>query len=236
MFVVVFAAACGNNEKKDDEEALQILEVKLEVAEQADAGDAVPFKALVTFGDEKVSDANDVQYEVWEEGNKDNSEMIEAKNEGDGVYTAEKVFEHDGVYVVQVHVTARDQHNMPKTAITIGEGASHDGGHDHGDHEHGADGFSMHFMEPKDPKAGEDTELMVHLQNGDAPLEKAQVRFEIWSNNQEDKREWVNATESKPGEYIANHPFSEAETYQLQIHVENDDGLHEHETHEIEVK
>lgn len=45
---------------------------------------------------------------------KEESSLIEAKNNNDGTYDAETTFEHDGVFTVQVHVTARGLHTMPK--------------------------------------------------------------------------------------------------------------------------
>ncbi len=234
--LVLLLVACGNsddNEGANDKETEtpEMLEVELEVETEVKPGETVPLKAIVTQGDEKVSDADEVEYEVWEENKKEDSEMIEAENEGDGVYTAEKTFDDEGVYVVQVHVTARGQHNMPKETITVGDGETHN------DHEtEGEDGVSMHWMEPKDVKTGENTELMVHVQDGDDPLEKAKVTFEIKNIEKEDEEDSVEAEETKPGEYVSSYEFTEAGTYELEIHVENDDDVEEKETHKLEVK
>ena len=38
-----------------------------------------------------------------------------------------------------------------------------------------------------------------------------------------------------PGEYIASYTFENVDTYQIQIHVEDDAGLHEHRVYEVEV-
>ncbi|MBS4205998.1 FixH family protein [Lederbergia citrea] len=243
--VVLILAACGNAGKDSgsNDDIPQLLEVQLEVQESADVNEMIPFKALVTQGDEKISDADEVEFEIWEEGKKEDSEMLEAKNNKDGTYEAEKAFEHDGVFTVQVHVTARGLHTMPKKSVTVGEGASDDhdhGDHEHGDHDHGehshTEGFSMHFVEPEGVEKGQETKLVVHLQLEDHPMENARVRYEIWNDDISDKHEWVDAEESVAGEYSANFTFEEAGTYSIQIHVQNDEGLHEHEEHEIEVK
>lgn len=94
----------------------------------------------------------------------------------------------------------------------------------------------MHFIKPEDVKVEKETEFTVHLQNEDAPLEKASVRYEIWNDDISEKHDWVDTKESNPGEYTTTHTFKEAGTFTVQIHVTNDDGLHEHEEHEIEVK
>lgn len=237
----LFLASCGNSGNNEpSDEIPEELVVELEVQETADVNEAVPFKSTVTQGDEKIKDADEVEFEVWEDGKKEDSEMIEAKNNKDGTYEAEKAFERDGVYTVQVHVTARGLHTMPKKTVTVGEGAAeehHDeqDGEEHGeDHAHSGD-FSMHVTKPNSVAAGKEATLTVHLEMKENPLEKAQVRYEIWNDDNSDKHEWVDAKEVKPGEYTATHTFEKAGTFNIQVHVENDEGLHEHEEHEIEV-
>lgn len=235
--VVLVLAACGgettDNAEKADDEIPQPLEVQLEVQETADVDETVPLKATVTLGDEKITDADEVEFEVWEEGKKEDSEMIEAKNNKDGTYEAETSFDHDGVFTVQVHVTARGQHTMPKQNVTVGEGALQ--GHDHEEADH-AEGFSMHLMKPENVKSGEETELVVHVEFEDEALEDVRVRYEIWNEEVSEAHDWVDAKESVAGEYVANYTFEEAGTYQVHIHVEDDEDLHEHEEHKIEVK
>ncbi|MCM3743718.1 FixH family protein [Sporosarcina luteola] len=234
---LVILSACGKD--VDDGSAVEVLplEVELTVTEQAKVGDTVKMEALVTYGDEKVSDADKVVYEMWEEGKKDDSVMIDSVNEKDGTYTAETTFDHDGLFNIQVHVDAKDLHTMPVKQVTIGQGAHVEGeeqGHEH-DHGH-ADGFALHFVKPENAVAGVDTELMTHLQIDGQPLEKANVRYEISSDVLGEKHLWIDADETEQGEYTAVHPFEEAGTYTVKIHVKNADGLHEHEEFTVEVK
>ncbi|HEY4553263.1 MAG TPA: FixH family protein [Bacillaceae bacterium] len=238
-------AACGsggNTGSQGDDGVPEILEVQLEVQETADVNEKIPLHATVIQGDEKVADADEVEYEIWEDGKKEDSQMIEAKNNKDGTYSAETSFEKDGVYMVQVHVTARGQHTMPKKTVTVGEGVSahaegdhHEGshGHNHGVH---AEGFGMHFVKPESAAKGQEQQLVVHLQMDDSPMKDARVRYEIWNHNAPDRHEWAKAEERKPGEYAAAFSFKETGAYTIVVHVENDEGLHEHEEHEIEVK
>ncbi|WP_301108721.1 FixH family protein [Sporosarcina sp.] len=234
-------AACSQEEDvPTDAELPEILEVELTVPEQAEAGESVELSALVTQGDEKVDDASEVSYEVWEDGKKDTSIHIESTNENDGRYTAIMTFDHDALYTVQVHVTAREMHIMPEKQIQIGEAsAHHDAENEHHDskgehHEHGQTaGLAIHFMQPEDTKVKTDTELMTHVALEGAPLENTHVRYEIADPDNEIK--WVETDESKPGEYIASYQFPKAGKYNVTIHIKSD-TLHEHEKHVIEVK
>lgn len=242
MFIVVLVmavlAACsgGEEEKVKESEVPQVLEVQLDVPEAADVNGKVAMKAVVTQGSEKVADADKVEFEVWEEGVKEESKIFEAENKNDGTYEAETAFDHDGVFTVQVHVIARGLHTMPKTSITVGTGAVQEEVTNERGHGESENGFSMHFMKPDDVGTEKETSVTVHLQNGEAPLEKTQVRYEIWNDSNAEKHTWVDAKETSPGEYTAAYTFTEAGTFTVQVHVENDEGLHEHEEHQVEVK
>lgn len=232
LALVTLTACGGDGQTGEEEDELFALDVELDVPEAVEVDETVEMKALVTYGDEKVTDADEVVFEVWEEGKKDASEMIPADNHEDGTYTAETSFGHDGVFTVQVHVTAKDMHTMPKQSVTVGEGGDYDVSED--GHEH-VEGFEMHFTSPDDAEAGSETALIVHIQMDEEPFEGLDVRYEIWSEEAPEKREWLDAEESAPGEYKAAHTFAKAGTYRVQIHVEDDDGLHEHEEHEVAV-
>ncbi|MFK4998327.1 hypothetical protein ACI2OX_16460 [Bacillus sp. N9] len=137
--------------------------------------------------------------------------MLTAKNKEDGTYEVEKAFDHDAIYHVQVHVTARGMHVMPKNTITVGDVITEHEDHGHAEHDHShhehADGFSMHFMKPENVEKGKETELILHIQDDEGPMEKARVRFEIWNDDISDKHDWVDADETKPGSMLP-HLFS----------------------------
>ncbi|MEK3933760.1 FixH family protein [Sporosarcina sp. FSL W7-1349] len=234
-------AACGKNEEPEvstEPEEILPIAVELTVTEQVETGETVKMEALVTQGEEKVEDADKVVFEVWEEGKKDDSVMMDSTNAKEGLYTAETTFDHDGLFHIQVHVDARGMHTMPKKEVTVGDGGNYEAVQEEEDgHEHGhADGFSMHFVKPEAVAAEEEQELMVHLQMDGHPLDQANVRYEIWNEGNENEKDWVDAEETQAGEYTATHTFAEPGTFHIQIHVENEDGLHEHEEHTVEVK
>ena len=88
----------------------------------ADVGETILLKAVVTYGDEKVDDADELNFEYWEEGNEDDSTTIASTNNGDGTYTAEITIERDGVFSIYAHTTARALHTMPKKSVIVGKG------------------------------------------------------------------------------------------------------------------
>lgn len=241
--VLATMAACSNDKPKNVvvDETPQPIIVDLTVTEEVEVNGPVNMAAVVTHGDEKVEDADEVVFEIWEEGKKDNSVKIESVNEKDGLYTAETTFDHDGLFHVQVHVTARGLHTMPMKEVMVGSGAQdvekHDSEEHHGDgHTGHAEGFSMHFVEPGNVKSASEIGLVVHLQIDGKPLEKARVRYEIWHEATPDKHDWIEATESEAGEYAYTYTFAQAGTYSVQIHVEDSKDLHEHEVYTIVVE
>ncbi|WP_342515110.1 FixH family protein [Sporosarcina sp. FSL K6-1522] len=239
MAVVLVLAACGKEAPPTTTDAVPLpLTVDLTVTEQVEVNDTVEMAAVVTQGDEKVEDAQTVEFEVWEEGKKDASVIIESVNEKNGLYTATTTFDRDGLFHVQVHVTARDMHTMPKKEVTVGTGMTSEEGHvSEDEHAHGqTDGFTMHFANPERVKIDAATELVVHLQLDNKPLEKARVRYEIWQEANPDQREWAEAKEVAAGEYTVTHTFAEEGALTIQIHVEDDNDLHEHEAYQIVVE
>jgi hypothetical protein len=251
FFVLLFLVACGSEENADQaesEEELATLDVDFSVPETVDAEETIELKATVTYGEENVTDADEVVFEIWEKGKEDDSWEVKSTNNEDGTYTAETSFDQIGIYEMYAHTTAKELHTMPKKEVTVGSGetsteeeSDHEAtdqeeGHEH-DHSHdaAADGFSMHFAMPTGLEVAQDVKLVTHLQMDEEAMEEASVRYELWLDGAE-KHSWVDAEESNPGEYIATHQFDGKGTYHVVVHVENEDGLHEHEEHEIEVK
>ncbi len=230
-------AACGNGKEEEvptEVKAPEMLEVELTVSETVDINETVEMKAYVTQGEEEIEDADEVVFEVWEEGKKSDSEMIDSVNEKSGIYTAETSFEHEGLFHVQVHVTANGLHTMPLKEVVVGDGGNYDEQAEP-DHHYHTEGFSMEFMTPDEVAANSDEKLVVQIKIDNEPYESLKVRYEIWSDLSE-KHDWVDAKEIEAGEYVADFTFEKASTYHVQIHVEDDEDLHEHIEHEITVK
>ena len=112
---------CGEEELQTDAntEAPAIVEVVIQTEEQLTVG-ATTLAARVTQNSEAVEDADEVKFEVWESGMRDDGEMVHGTLTKDGVYTADYTFDHDGVYYMFAHTTARGMHVMPKQKLIVG--------------------------------------------------------------------------------------------------------------------
>ncbi|TYS65925.1 FixH family protein [Bacillus infantis] len=250
ILAVMVLAACGKGSDDSGQgnggQVPEILEAKLDVPEKVELNEEITLSVEVVQGEEAVEDADEVKFEIWQEGNQEESEMLPAEHTGKGIYQAAKTFGKDGDYIVQVHVTARDMHTMPKAEVQAGEGgdagnsadgeAAHEHGEDEGhDHESGGEESSHHhgeaaisFIKPDHIHMKQAAGLDVQVDKKDgAPLEKALVKLEIMKEGK-DTPEWVNLTESGEGKYSAEHSFAEAGSYTVTVHVENSEGLHEH--------
>jgi hypothetical protein len=116
-FIILSLSACAQQE---EEETPQFLDVKLTVTpEHAEKGEPVLFEAKVTYGEEQVTDADEVSFEIWR-ANDEKHEKVEVEHKENGVYSLEKTFDIDGTYYIYAHVTARSMHNMPKKEFVVG--------------------------------------------------------------------------------------------------------------------
>lgn len=232
--LLITLAACGDQKDTNNNlDGLPTFEVEFEVPETLEVGDTLFLEAIVTYNDELVKDADEVVFEVWEKGKQDDSEHIDSDNNGDGTYTAEVIFDEDGIYEMYAHTTARGLHTMPKREVIVGEGGDYD---DHGHDGFHTEGFDMHFMEPEDAAMDQDVDLITHIMIDEEAYENLDVRYEIWNNDMSENHDWVDAEENVSGEYLATHTFTEPGTYSIQVHVQDDEDLHEHATYEFEVK
>ncbi len=138
--------ACGS-EKSDSSGAGDLVEevkVAFNTETQAEPAEDVVLSVTVTQGDDEVDDAEEVVYEVWQSGDRDNSEMIPAEYTEDGVYEAETSFKEEGVYYMQAHTTARSLHVMPKQKIIVGNPDPASINADDGDDSQGMDKMEDH--------------------------------------------------------------------------------------------
>lgn len=118
--LTVILTGCNNDDDQADVDTLTPVEVKILNEESLPVGEKVQLQAKVTQGEKAVDDAQEVKFEVWESGLRDEGVMLEGKLTKDGVYVAEHEFEHDGVYYMFAHTTARGMHVMPKTKFVVG--------------------------------------------------------------------------------------------------------------------
>lgn len=107
------------NDEVIDPASLEVV-VDILTPEKLAVNEKVELQAKVTQNNEAVNDAEEVQFEVWESGYRDAGHILNAKLDKDGIYKAEFTFDHDGVYYMFAHTTARGMHVMPKQKIVVG--------------------------------------------------------------------------------------------------------------------
>ncbi|MFJ8066476.1 FixH family protein [Psychrobacillus sp. NPDC096426] len=123
ILTAMVLTGCGAEEathSNHEETTFQEIVVQIQTAEQLPVGEPVVLSAKVSQGEEVVDDADTVEFEVWESGLRDKGEIIEGTLTKDGVYEATYTFDHDGVYYMFAHTTARGLHTMPKQKLTVG--------------------------------------------------------------------------------------------------------------------
>lgn len=265
--LILTLAACGQDEENGsglqsvDDVNLDPLDAELIIPDKAELDESVVFQALVTQGEDVVDDASEVIYEIWADGEKSVSEMIEADLPGeDGVYEVSYTFSEEKLYHVQSHVTARGSHVMPVKEIVIGDpdleeendeaeehdstGNNHDHAHDennqgenenenHNDH-HLDESIDLRWKTPEKASASEDVSLSVEVDLENNPWTEGKVQFEVWKHG-DDRHEWISAVETDPGIYEIEYVFEESGEFHIMVHLE-DDELHEHIQFLIEIE
>jgi hypothetical protein len=123
LFLLILLTACSQETERTakEKESPAFLDVQLSIQpEEGKVNEPLLFRAKVTYGDEIVTDADEVEFEIWQE-NDDYHEKIVVEHVTDGIYQLEKSFSEAGTYYVYAHVTAKDMHNMPKKEFEITE-------------------------------------------------------------------------------------------------------------------
>lgn len=230
--------ACGTEKEAESAavpQSMEPVEAELTVAATAEKGEAVPLSVTVTQDGQPVDDADEIKFEVWKNGAKEESEMIKASLTKDGVYEAETTFAEEAVYTVQVHVTARSMHTMPTTNVTVGHPETAAEAEEEEESEHHQHAGADITLDPKVATAGEEQPFMVHVMIKDDMLAGADVQLEIFQDGAE-KHEWVKLEEADAGMYKGVHTFAESGAYNVQVHVTKGHDIHEHVMETVNVK
>jgi hypothetical protein len=241
IIIIGILSSCAQKQKNEEAEELAFLDVKIQTEEKIEPNKETEIACLVTYGEEKVTDADEVKFEIWKNG-EENHEMLLGEHRGEGKYSVKKTFTEPGTYSVVAHVTARSMHNMPKKEITVGENqAAHSENSSKDKNEHQVEQHGHHhshvmiaFQNEQTYQINTDTALTANIQLDGQPLSEAQVKFEVWKETEE-KHEFIDATEQVAGQYKSIKQFAEPGSYFVKIHVQKGD-IHEHQMEKITVK
>lgn len=245
IMLLLTACSAGQDQKDGSlDNPPELLEVTIITPEKIETNQEITIIAEVIQGEEKVTNADEVKFEVWKSGQEDH-EMIPAHNEKDGTYSIKKSFSEGGNYFIVAHTTANRMHSMPKKAVSVegGEsGHSHtpeevndnedqQSNHEHSDH-HNSE-VSFDFLAHSTIKSNQPVELSVKVAQGDHSISAANVRFEIWHED-DTKHEFIDAKETSPGTYSGDYTFPANGHFIVKLHVEKG-NIHDHTEKSIEV-
>lgn len=236
----IILTACSQEENKQEEKPPELLEVSINTADTITTNQETTIEAIVTQGNEKVTAADEVKFELSKAG-EENHETIKAKHFKNGIYTIQKTFNESGNYVIVAHVTANSMHAMPKKEVSVEPGAPSKGEqtpHSEqptGDsHDHHTSKVELEFHVDGPLTSQKPHQLKASFKQNNHPVTGALVRFEIWDDNSS-PHIFHNSIEGPTGEYSLSHTFSTPGKYTVKIHIEKGE-LHDHTEEVVEVK
>ncbi len=126
IFLLVFTlfsftvSGCSWYKMSNDEEQAKWLDVELTInPEKPQPNEEVTFAANVVYGDEAITDAEDVTFEIWR-ANDEKHQKFTIKEATGTSYQTKMSFDREGTYYVIAHVLAEGMHNMPKKEFVVG--------------------------------------------------------------------------------------------------------------------
>lgn len=237
--VVTGCSAADKNEANTGAENLEPIKVDIVIhPSPIEINKEVTFEATISQGNEKVENAENVEFEIWKT-DEESHQKVKGEHQGDGIYSIKQTFTTVGTYNVIAHVTANDMHTMPQREFEVVDlNAKSEPQTQHeanADHHHGSE-LLIHFMSDEGIKANEEAELKAHISYKNTPLQGARVRFEVWMEGQE-KHEFIDASEVGNGEYSVVKNFSKQGQYNIKVHVEEEkNGIHDHKLETITIR
>ncbi|MEH6937032.1 FixH family protein [Bacillus sp. JJ664] len=236
---MMITVGCSNGKEKEQEVEKPLDVTILLPTADINVNKEITFRAEVTQNKKVVSDADEVQFEIGKQG-EDSLAMLEAENGTDGIYSAKYKFTEPGDFYVVAHITARDQHSMPKKDFKVNEANSskskssikddhsaHEEGHHHGE-------LMIHLMGTEKIQVNKENLYTIHIQTDEGEaLDKANVRIETWKEAN-GKHDYTDAKEVSPGEYEVKYTFKSNGKNFMKVHVEKGE-LHDHIEKEVTV-
>ncbi|KLU56673.1 hypothetical protein EL84_10370 [Paenibacillus sp. VT-400] len=133
IILLLLTMGCSYEDQSQSGEMPEMIKVKLDVPEKASLHEPTRLQVKLTQGDAPLSQADHVQFQIWNElddppsvspeqgmmtaDELENQGAITANESEEGLYEIQHTFEEPGTYVVQVHVTHGAMHSMPRARI-----------------------------------------------------------------------------------------------------------------------
>ncbi|AJY75557.1 FixH family protein [Paenibacillus beijingensis] len=107
-----------------------VLGIVIIVPDPITLGKPQRFIAVLEQAGTKVDNADDVRFTIWGSGDTGPRETVAAANDGNGIYSVEKMIDREGVYYVQVNASAGGSSVMPTKRFIAGDVTQEDGAPD----------------------------------------------------------------------------------------------------------
>ena len=240
-------AACNSNTNtaNDTKKESTPLKATLTVPETAKVGDKIELKVDLTQDGNAVTNAKDVAFEV--KNNDTNSDkMVTAKVQKDA-YVASYDVKDAGDYKITAHISAKDGgHIMPNADMAVSKGVSTSEHATHNDHQsttesateehHHHGDVAITYNHKHTVAKDKAINLSVTIKHDGKALTGADIHYQVLPQFKGGQPTWITLKETSNGTYEGKHTFTQAGKYQLKLHVENKEGLHDHEIKEFIVK
>lgn len=120
--VSVLLSACTTPDPnaKNHYHTKEPLAVDIHIPEQFSIEAANKFHVKFTQGSQGISHPDFVHFIIWKHDGSMNSGMVEAINEGDGIYSFQTNITNDGLYYVQVHASYNGELLLPTKQFIVG--------------------------------------------------------------------------------------------------------------------
>ena len=121
LFMIASCAIGQNQSIQYQEDTFDTLEADLNAPSETALHEPVTISVRVTLGEEPFTDVENVDFEIWRNGERDSGTTVAAQKADSGVYTLDTSFEEDGIYHIQAYVEADEEHLTSSKRIIAGD-------------------------------------------------------------------------------------------------------------------
>jgi hypothetical protein len=121
LFMIASCAIGQNQSDQQGPGSLDTLEAEIHAPSETALNEPVMLQVYVTYGEEPVTDANRVTFEIWKNGHRDAGETMDAEESDPGMYSLETSFTEDGIYHIQSFVEAGSEQIEPSVRVIAGD-------------------------------------------------------------------------------------------------------------------